>query len=174
MEETQALIQWFWSEYRKAFRNTSYTDGLCQCEIERFIEEADQPGLIRSFLMLSVFIDQRMYTDFQFLYEDFRSHFCFPRLYSCPTAGMASPNWVISVSRGYDSKMNWQDMERIAAAVLGELFNWLQRHPNGDELAHQFMRQMKLEIWAGFDSENAKRLLEAVRQLDIPDWTGKE
>lgn len=179
MKESRVQIRWFLSEYSgfNSKKHCSVDDtglgrGLCQCQTERFIEKSCHPDKMRAFLMLSVFIDQTMYTHFrgpEKLYRDFRSRFYFPKLYSCPDwPSMARPNWFAYSFRGFDKKMNWEAAVPIAHTLLGELFTWLQGRKMGDQLVHKFKGMIEEKIPKEFEPENAKRLLEIVRQVRLP------
>lgn len=171
MKDSQALIKWFWLEFKKAHRLASYDDGLCQCESDHFIEGTDRPEIMRSFLILSVFIDQMMFTHFQSIYQEFRSHFYFPKLYSHPESGtrMASPCWFIYSLHGFDKKMNWASALPVANAVLGDLFGWLKRYPDGKELLEKFKTLMEMEMRTEFETEGSKKLLDIISQTRIFD-----
>jgi hypothetical protein len=166
VKDSQTFIQWFWSEFEKGHRLTSYNDGLCQCETEHFIEATDRPEMTRSFLVLSVFTDQMMFTHFQPIYSEFRSRFHFPKLHSCPEPGrMASPGWFIYSFYGYDKKMDWPSALPVADAIIGDLLRWLKTLVNGEDLIKEFRGLIEIEIRKEFEPKSSKALREVVSQI---------
>ena len=114
---------------------------------------------MRTFAMLSVFVDQMMYCHFNFLYREFRLKFCYPKLYCHSFGNMASPSWFIYSYHGYDKKMDWTTVRPVAKAIFGDLFRWLRDMPKGDMLATEFKWLMKLEIRSEFEMSAAEKLL---------------
>ncbi len=163
MANTQNFIKWFWTEFSNIHRITSNEDGLCQCETEEFIEKSDQPKLMRSFLALSVFIDQVMYTHFQPVYDDFRMQFRFPKLYSHPHFSlMASANWFIYSFYHLDEKMDWENALSVGHIVFHDLFEWLRQYPDGEELVKNFKKLLEMEVKIEFEPSNADKLLNII------------
>lgn len=93
---------------------TGHRDGFCQCEVYRAIEyaPAGQQAQLASGVFWSVWIDQVMwyvlveggvegcYADRNF-YEEFIKRYPFPKLYSHPVPGHASPAWLLAANRSY-------------------------------------------------------------------------
>ena len=164
MDNAHSFIEWFWSKPKRNFRLTNFDDGLCQCETEHFIDSANRPDLMRSFLLLAVFIDQMMYTHFQSIYQEFRSHFYYPKLFSHPGNGMASPSWFVYSFHEFDKKMRWHTALPVAHALLGDLFKWLKKFPNSEELVKRFRALMDIEIMNEFEPESVKKLSEVLSE----------
>lgn len=59
---------------------------------------------------------------------------------------MASPGWFVYSFHGYDKKMNWSSVYPVARALLGDLFKWLKRCPEGEELLRKFKSHMVMEV----------------------------
>lgn len=166
LDNAHSFIEWFWSNFRRISRLTNFGDGLCQCETEHFIDSANRPDLMRSFLLLAVFIDQMIYIHFQSIYQEFRSHFYYPKLFPHPESGtrMASHSWFVYSFQEFDKKMRWHTALPVAHALLGDLFKWLKKFPNSEELVQRFRALMEIEITNEFEPESVKRLSEVISQ----------
>lgn len=116
---------------------TGHRDGFCQCEVFRAIEyaPAEQQPQLASGIFWSVWIDQVMWYVLveggvqgchpdRSLYEEFIKRYPFPKLYSHPVPGHASPAWLVAANRGYATpsrELLLEDKEEF----WGEVASWL-------------------------------------------------
>ncbi len=137
----------------------SYTDGLCQCEVDTAIMYApqDQRAQLASGLFWSVWIDQVLWDVLggqgAALYDDFASRCPFPKLYSHPTPGYASPYFIISRDRQYPiptRELLLEDKQEF----WGEIAQWLTNE--ADVLVTQMAEQtFRLDLEERFGPEFA-------------------
>lgn len=88
---SDVLIDHFWGLLKEVYPENT-PDGLCQCDTGRLIGMAADPDGMRAFLMVAVFIDQFVYSNYQAEYSEFRESFRLPKLYLHAGVGMASAN----------------------------------------------------------------------------------
>lgn len=120
------LIRDFWRVLQRSRVPHKSGEGLCQCSTEELIRRSPDPKRMRAFIMISVFIDQMMYTHFRHLYVDFRYRFRFPKLYShISSALMMNAGWLVYSRRGYDREMDWAVAQSVADTLFGSVFDFL-------------------------------------------------
>ena len=113
-------------------------DGWCQCGIGAAIGRApvDQQAQLCSGLFWSIWIDQVLYTVSSgegFYGQTFRCTYRFPKLYSHPTPGHASPAFLLSGSSQYERpgrELLLEDKEQF----WGEIASWLRHLERQDIL----------------------------------------
>ena len=91
---------------------------FCQCNTEALFKFAKKPIQLRAYMMVSVLIDQMMWTHFSGIYDNFRSVFRYPKISSHAGGGCASPSWVII----YWGKVDWLVIDETANVLLSELY----------------------------------------------------
>lgn len=117
---------------------TRHRDGFCQCEVYRAIEYAPaaQRAQLASGIFWSVWIDQVMWYVLveggvggraanRELYEAFAALYPFPKLYSHPVPGHASPAWLLAANRSYQlpsRELLLEDKEEF----WGDVASWLE------------------------------------------------
>ena len=95
---------------------------FCQCNTETLFKLAKNPIQLRAYMMVSVLIDQMMWTHFSGIYDSFRSVFRYPKISRHAGGGCASPSWVII----YWEKVDWLVIDETANILLSELYKWIQ------------------------------------------------
>jgi hypothetical protein len=174
-EETVRLINWFWENHS----NYSFIKGdekidlhsspcLCQCETEEFFAMSEGEGELRAFLMISVFVDQMMWTHFRTIYRPFGVVFKFPKLNDHPHVGMASPGWLVSPQRGFDKKMDWKHVFDISKNILGDLFRYEAEQKLENRFQDNFLNKAVMEIEDEFDPSSSRKFRLIVENLWRP------
>ena len=157
---TDALIKWFWERFGDD------DDGLCQCGTERLISRSGNPNQLRSFLMISVFIDQLVSKHFIQTYPQFRDRFRFPKLYAHGVSGMMGSSWLVYSRHGYDKKMNWETARPIALQLFNDCLKFLAAEINSSDISSRILGLAEDEARMEFEmtSEQAfLTLLSSVR-----------
>ena len=95
---------------------------FCQCNTETLFEFAKNPIQLRAYMMVSVLIDQMMWTHFPDIYGSFRSVYRYPKISNHAGGGCASPSWVII----YWEKVDWLVIDETANILLSDLYKWIQ------------------------------------------------
>jgi len=115
-------------------RGKALEDGWCQCDIGdaiRFCQQSQQAQFC-SGLFWSVWIDQVLFTVLPpELYDQFRSIYRFPKLYSHPTPGHASPAFLIIPPPAADERCQYQRptnelLMQDKKEFWGEVAAWLR------------------------------------------------
>jgi hypothetical protein len=166
------LITWFWHEFEEHPFGVGGADGLCQCGTEKVIEQSHKPTQMRSFFMISVFLDQMVHTHYQNIYGNFRSIFRFPKLYSHGGVGMASPSWFVYSYHKYDEKMDWQSAHDVAQPMVFDFLTWLEIETESEATIEQFMSLAKQEVNWEFEGHTAPRFWELLNSA-VPKIASK-
>ena len=95
---------------------------FCQCNTETLFEFAKNPIQLRAYMMVSVLIDQMMWTHFPDIYGSFRTVYRYPKISNHAGGGCASPSWVII----YWEKVDWLVIDETANILLSDLYKWIQ------------------------------------------------
>ena len=140
--------------------------GVCQCGTERVIDHSDNPERMRSFMMISVFIDQMVYTHFHHVYSRFQTRFRFPKLFSHGGGGMARPSWFVYSYHDYDRKMDWELARPIAQQLFMDCLNYLVCETRDQGTYWQFLGIAEKEIKQDFEPEAAQRFLNILSGAD--------
>jgi hypothetical protein len=87
---------------------------------------------------------------------------------------MAGAGWFIYSLYRWDNKMDWQTALPLGNALLGDLFDWLKKCPNGNEMLRTFKRLMKMEAMNEFKPNSSKRLLEVISHVSMREKCERE
>jgi hypothetical protein len=159
LQNTDALIQWFWEQ--AILVDERYEgSGMCQCSTERIIEHSNNSKQMRSFMMISVFIDQVAFTHFQDIYDQFQARYRFPKLFSHTGGGMARPSWLVYSHHGYDKKMDWDNARPIALQLFNDCLDYLATETGDPGARWRFLGITETEIKQDFEPKAAQRFLE--------------
>ncbi len=113
--------------------------------------------------MISVFIDQMIYTHFQDVYPEFRACFRFPKLYAHTFGGMVSPSWLVYSHHGYDKKIDWTNAQPVATQLFNDCLSFLS-----DKIdCQQFLSLAAREIDKEFEPKAARKIREILSSVDI-------
>jgi hypothetical protein len=168
---TDELIEWFWQQFL-IFEDRTDQIGVCQCGTERVIDHSDNPERMRLFMMVSVFIDQMVYTHFHHVYPQFQIRFRFPKLFSHSGGSMAKPSWFVYSYHGYDKKMNWDIARPIAQQLFTDCLKYLVSETKDQGAYWRFLGIAEKEIRQEFEPETAQKFLNissgADRMEDTP------
>lgn len=134
-------------------------DHLCACGTEEMISKSDNPGRMRAFLLVSIFLDQFVYTHYQATFSNFRQHYAIPKLNAHGGAGYASPGWLIYSRHHFDEKADWAAIDRFASKSMIVIRNFLNCSSKGDK--ERLENLMKLEIEGEFEPIHQSQLVES-------------
>ena len=166
---TNQLFDHFWTLNRNPMGNVHQDgEGLCQCGTEKLIEKSANQNEMRTFLLVSVFIDQMIYTHFRAAYDRFSSNFRAPKLYSHGGYGMMSAGWLVYPVHGYDRKMDWDMAQPIANALFVDALTELENIFGGSFDQERFLEIAEIEIRSEFTPTNAVRFVQLVRDATSP------
>ena len=142
--------------------------GFCQCATENAIDDSSDPDRMRAFLMISVLVDQMMWTHFLSLYGKLQgSGFVFPKLFWHPTfpQNMGTPDWFAYSRHGYDKKVNWKVTEEVVEVLLNGLYSWFDQIGEG-ERKRGFQQILEDVVRVqGYGPINSERLIPIVSKL---------
>ena len=172
-KNTMTLINFFNNDYDILGRKLNFclnhynqdVKGFCQCFTEKFIEESSDKKLMRSFLMMSIFFDQFIYTHYNYYYDDLRKTFNFPKLFQHGLGGHACPTWFVYRFHGYDKKVDWHSVRKISKIIIKDILNWFHNQKNLNEEFFYFkqtFRKKALYELKIFESFPDQALLEHI------------
>ena len=176
-KSTKTLISFFENDYDIIGRKLNFClnhynneeKGFCQCYTEKFIEQSSDKVLMRSFLMISIFFDQLIYTHYSHHYNKFRSKFCFPKLFQHGLGGHANPSWFIYRYHGYDKKVNWHSVRDVTKIITTDILNWFEKETNVYEETTHFKEFFKNIIL--YELKSFERFPDRVLLSDIIEET---
>ena len=142
----------------------SDTEGLCQCGTENLIERSARPNDMRTFLMVSVFVDQMIYTHYRQWYERFRGERQFPKLYSHGGYGMMSASWLVYPVHGYDAQMDWEKAQTVASLLISDVVQIMNRISDDRFDEFDFFGIAEDEIRSEFPIQTRNEMLSLLRQ----------
>jgi len=148
-------IKWFHSNELQQFEHNE----LCQCGTEEVISRSSDPKRMRAFLLVSVFIDQLIFTHYHSLYQKFRDNYKIPKLIQHTSKSNASPSWFIFSRRGYDQKVDWVEIDRLAKNLLSDAQLWLRNNNQDSRL--KLIEIVEEEIKNEFEPVHQPKLLYA-------------
>jgi hypothetical protein len=142
-------------------------DGLCQCGTEDVINRSADPGEMRAFLMVSVFVDQMIYTHYQLWYREFRAKRRFPKLYSHGGYGMMSASWLVYPGHDYNLMLDWGRAQSVASSIVVDLFLVMNTISSGQFDKHEFYQISKHEIIEGFHPLTSGKFLNLLWNAEV-------
>ena len=170
LTRTDRLIRWFWNQSDTLFPGIRKEDGICQCGTERLIDPSANPNQMRTVLMVSVFIDQMVYTHFRGEYAHFRDRFHFPKLFSHANfVGMANPSWLVYSYHGYDEKMDWEAAHPVAVHLFSDCLRYIASMDGDQDNVQEFLKIAETEVHLEFEPKAAQELLAILSGLGITD-----
>jgi hypothetical protein len=174
---TDQLIEWFWRRIpKRSLEEFSRSDWMvCQCGTEELIASCGgRANRMRTFLLVSVFIDQMIYTHFHRIYPAFRERFKIPKLVSHGHGGaaMASSSWLVYSGHGYDKLIDWEEALPIAKTLFAECLEFLQNEIEAEYAISHFMKLAAIELSDEFEVQPEQFLreiiAEAVEEINRP------
>ena len=109
--------------------------------------------------MISLFIDQLVYTHFSQVYPQFPDRLRFPKLYSHGGYGMMGPGWLVYSRHGYDKKMNWETARPIALQMFNDCLKFLTTEIDSSEISRRFFDLAEDEARMEFKMLSAQEFL---------------
>lgn len=161
------LINWFWKRIpKRSMEQFSDRDWeVCQCGTEKLIASCrGYANRMRTFLLISVFIDQIIYTHYRPVYPRFRDRFMFPKLVSHGGYGMVSSSWLVYPKHGYDKLMDWDAARPIAKALFAGCLNFLQNELGAEYAMSGFIKLAAKEIRDEFEERSGQFLREVISE----------
>ena len=168
MNAAKELINWCWKDAKFESHSSSLPredKGVCQCGTEKLFERSSDPSQMRAFMMVGALIDQMIWTHFQHLYPVFSENFRYPKVYSHPTLGMATPNWMAYTNHGYDKKMDWNVVSEVCDLLLNDLYDWFNNKGLLDEKI-KFQQILKYEVSVEFETVNRDKLMPIIERIE--------
>jgi hypothetical protein len=138
-------------------------DGLCQCRTEDIIRRSADPSEMRAFLMVSVFVDQMIYTHYQHWYEKFRAKRRFPKLYSHGGFGMMPASWLVYHVHGYDAELDWGRAQNVVSLIISDAFRIVKLNSDDRFDEFEFLEIAGHEIRAEFPPQTSDKFLNLVQ-----------
>lgn len=130
---------------------------ICQCRTESIISRSKDSARTRAVLLTYVFIDQLIFSHFNFLHERFKEQYIGPKLRQHSFGGHASPSWFVYPSRVYDEKADWNTINEVFSAGLRECLEWVQGIEPIDE--DYYWRLVNEEVKSEFELHHHNKLL---------------
>ena len=134
------LIDAFWSESKKLEKRYEMQGvsrgtpldlekyhGLCGCQVPWFLKNAENSSEMRSFFLISTFIDQIMYTHCYGIYCMFRKSFRYPKLWSHFWGGCDHPSFFVQRKYYGDRELDWEYTEMVFKTLISDTKNWFYK-----------------------------------------------